>query len=156
PLAILISEAQTVLARERSAAEYREAVETCLDTAQQMRRLTESLLDLAHLDAEHEPRPRQRLNLADTVCACVERLRPLAQKSDLQIQCDLAPSQALGNADHLSQVITNLLSNAIHYNKAHGTVRVSTRAANGVAVFTIADTGAGIALEHLPHIFERF
>src|SRR5213592_1019500 len=51
PLAVIISEAQTALSRERSAAEYRESVETCLDSAQQMRRLTESLLQLARLDA---------------------------------------------------------------------------------------------------------
>src|SRR5436309_1558274 len=45
PLAVLISEAQTTLARERSAPEYRETLEACLDTAQQIRRLTESLLE---------------------------------------------------------------------------------------------------------------
>src|SRR5207247_5337326 len=47
PLAVLISEAQTTLAHQRTAPEYRETVEVCLDTAQQMRRLSESLLELA-------------------------------------------------------------------------------------------------------------
>ena len=51
PLAVLISETQTTLARERTAAEYRETVEACLDTAQQMKRLTQSLLELARYDA---------------------------------------------------------------------------------------------------------
>ena len=54
PIAVLISEAQTALARTRSAAEYRETVEACLDTAQKMRRLMESLLELARFDAGQE------------------------------------------------------------------------------------------------------
>jgi two-component system OmpR family sensor kinase len=54
PLAVIISEAQTTLARERNAVEYRETVEACLETAQQMRRLTESLLELARFDAGQE------------------------------------------------------------------------------------------------------
>src|SRR5882672_6455489 len=90
PLAVIISEAQTSLARERSAAEYRETVETCLDTAQQMRRLTESLLELARLDGSQEPSQRERLDLAETTRASIERLRPLARQRGLQIQSDLA------------------------------------------------------------------
>src|SRR5262249_12772140 len=54
PIAVLISEAQTALARPRSDAEYRETIEATLNAAQQMRRLTESLLTLARLDAGHE------------------------------------------------------------------------------------------------------
>src|SRR5882724_10083432 len=72
PLAVIISELQTTLARERTTPEYRETLEACLDTAQQMRRLTESLLELARLDASQEPLERSRLDLAETTVACVE------------------------------------------------------------------------------------
>ncbi len=51
PLAVLITDAQTTLARQRTAEDYRETVEGCLDTAQQMRRLTDSLLELARFDS---------------------------------------------------------------------------------------------------------
>jgi two-component system, OmpR family, sensor kinase len=144
------------LARERSASEYREAVETCLDTAQQMRRLTESLLNLAHLDADHDPIERRHLDLAEAVTTCLEHLRPLAETRGLQIHCDLAPASAFTNPDHLAQVITNLVTNAIHYNRPHGVIHVRTHTENGASVLTIADTGQGIAPEHLPHVFERF
>lgn len=67
PLAVLISEAQTTLARERTAGEYRETVEACLEAAQQMSRLTESLLQLARFDAGQENFARHPLDRKSVV-----------------------------------------------------------------------------------------
>jgi two-component system OmpR family sensor kinase len=156
PLAVLISEAQTALARERGADEYRETVEACLDTAQQMRRLTESLLELARFDSGREEVQRPPFNIAENARACVERLRPLADARGVKIECDLAAATIRFNAERFGQVLTNLVTNAIQYNKPGGEVRVSTRAEETDALLVVADNGAGIAAEDLPHIFERF
>jgi len=156
PLAVIISETQTTLARERSPAEYRETIEACLDTAQQMRRLTDSMLALARSDAQAEQVEPRELDLAAETRACVERLAPLAAERSVQIRCDLAPATVHGSPDRLAQVVTNLVANAIHYNKPGGEVRVSTAAENGWTVLRVADTGIGISSEDLPHIFERF
>jgi two-component system, OmpR family, sensor kinase len=156
PLAVIIAEAQTTLARQRGAAEYRESIAVCLDAAQQMRRLAESLLQLARFDADQEPIRRSAVDLAENACVCVRRVGPLAEERGIKIHCDLGPAETFGDADRLGQLITNLLTNAIHYNKPNGEIRIGTRRENGSAVLTVTDSGQGIAAEDIPHLFERF
>jgi heavy metal sensor kinase len=156
PIAVLISETQATLARERTAAEYRDTVEACLETAQQMRRLTQSLLALARYDSGQEAIERLPLDLASPASAGLDLIAPLALERGIRIHADLGPAPAVGDADRLSQVMVNLLTNAIEYNRPEGEVRVATRVENGEAVFVVADTGSGISEEDLPHLFKRF
>jgi heavy metal sensor kinase len=156
PLAVLISEAQTMLARERSPADYRESMAACLDTAQKMRRLAESLLELARLDAGQERLRMEQTNLSAIVQDGVNLIRPLAAGRNLQIQCDLAPAETFCDATRIAQVVANLLTNAINFNKEGGAIAITTRAENGAVILTVADTGRGIAAKDLPRVFERF
>lgn len=156
PIAVIISEAQTTLARERSAAEYRETIEVCLETAQQMRRLTQSLLELARYDAGQTSMERQSFDLSERVQLCSELIHPLARHRNIHIRQDLSSARMIGDPDRIDQVITNLLSNAIYYNKDGGKIDISTQAEGASVILTISDTGSGISADDISHIFERF
>jgi two-component system OmpR family sensor kinase len=156
PVSVMLTQAQSTLNRDRSAAEYREAVEACQRAAQRMRRLIESLLELARFDAGQEQLKRLQFDFSRTVGDCVELVKPLADERGVKIHSELAPVNCVGDSERLSQVVTNLLTNAIQYNKAEGEVRVKLQSENGVAVLNVADTGAGISAEDLPRVFERF
>ncbi|HEY1111331.1 MAG TPA: ATP-binding protein [Opitutaceae bacterium] len=158
PLAVILTETQRVLSRERTAAEYREAIEVCRETAQEMKRLTESLLELARFDAGQETLRRQPFDLAVVAQAAVDLMRPLAVERNLKVDVACAPVSASGDPARLRQVVVNLLQNAVRYNRDGGAIRVTTSASanENEAVLTVSDTGSGIAAEALPHVFERF
>ncbi|BCU79248.1 ATP-binding protein [Luteolibacter sp. LG18] len=155
PLTLMISEAQTTLARERSPEDYQEALAGCLDAAQQMRRLTEALLDLARSDGG----PASSLATFDmAVCAheVADRLRPLVAERQLVLELDLATAAIHGSPERFGLVVGNLLSNAVHYNRPGGVIRVRTRQAGDVSELIVEDTGVGIAEGDLPRVFDRF
>jgi heavy metal sensor kinase len=156
PLAVMIISAQAALCREREAADYRYAVEECLETAQQMRRIAESLDELSRIDAGKSNVPRGKVDLAESARSCVERILPVARRRGIGIHGDYTPAVAFTIPDRLDRLISNLLSNAISYNRFGGEVRVATGVSNGAVVLTVSDTGIGIAEAHLPHIFDRF
>jgi two-component system, OmpR family, sensor kinase len=156
PVAVILTQTQAALSRERTAVEFRKTVEACQRAAQRMRRLIESLLELARLDAGQEPMQRVRFDLSETIRDCVELIRPLADERKITIHCNLPMFQCDGDPDRLAQVITNLLTNAIQYNEKEGRVQVGVTAEKGMAVLTVADTGQGIPTDDLPHIFDRF
>lgn len=156
PLAVLITEAQTILSRQRSAEEYRESIEDSLGAAQQMRGLIESLLELAHVESSDEAPHRERFDLAEVVEACVVHVAPLAEKRNIDIDTELAPVATIGDESQIARVITNLVSNAIQYNHEHGSVRVKLNAGDDTAYLTVANTGETISTEDLPYVFDRF
>jgi two-component system, OmpR family, sensor kinase len=156
PVAVIVSQTQMALTRDRSAPEYRETLEACQRAAQRMRGLIESLLQLARLDAGQEQFKREPFDLANVARETIQLLEPLARERGLQIISHLAPAQTRGDAERISQVILNLVTNAIHYTPAGGTITVSTESENQLAILRVADTGAGIPAEDLPHLFDRF
>ncbi len=156
PVTVIVSQTQTVLARERNAVEYRESLEACQRAAQRMRTLIESLLQLARFDAGQELLNQTDVDLVAIGRECVDLLRPLAAERGIDLTCDLKPVCCRGDSDKISQVITNLLKNAIQYTSEGGRVSLATTSAAGLARIVVADTGCGMSREELPHIFERF
>jgi two-component system, OmpR family, sensor kinase len=156
PVSVILTQTQTALNREREAADYKQTVEACQRAAQRMRKLIGALLELARLDAGQEQLKRLPLDFSKTIADCIELIRPLADERGVKIFTELAPLEISGDSERLTQVVTNLLTNAIQYNHDGGEARVKLESQSGLAILTVSDTGAGISREDLPRVFERF
>jgi two-component system sensor histidine kinase BaeS len=122
-------------------------------------RLTRLLDDLSAL-AEAE-RPGLLLETEPVDLAAVAGTQTAAfaaSFSDRGIELTSSLSAAVvdGEPKRLEQIVVNLLSNALRYTDAGGTVKVAVRPEGGTAVLEVADTGIGIAPEDLPRVFTRF
>lgn len=156
PVTVLLSQTQTALSRERTAADYRETLVVCQRTAQRMRQLTESLLALARLDDDTLETRAERCDMQSLAREVVELLRPLATEHRIRLHSELSEAACLGDPHQLSQVLTNLVSNAIAYNHPDGEVAVRVSVNGHDVAVVVADTGQGIAPEHCAQVFERF
>ncbi len=156
PLTLLRTHAELALSRPRSAEEYRETVEGCLRAAQRMSALVEALLTLARADAGKLELRREPMALAQVVADALTQLHPLALAAGLTVEADLEKVSVAGDAARLAQVITNLIGNAVQYNRPGGRIVVRLGVEGATAVLSVADTGCGIPMEDRPHVFERF
>ena len=156
PLSIIYSNTQLALSKERTVEEYREALATTLRAAHRMKSLVEGLLVLARADAgklEIKPAP---LDLSAIIEDCAELVRPLATERKVAIDLQLHPAEMLGDALRLSQLVTNLLTNAIIYNQPGGRVTVTILTDEHSIRLEVADTGIGVDEEQRKHLFDRF
>lgn len=125
------------------------------------RRLTkeiQEMLQLANLSSrsisEAEP---AAMDLSRIVRRCLRELDPICQDRDIRLELDLGETVVRGVADHLRMLLGNLLSNAITYSGAGGTIRVASGTnASGSAFITIEDNGIGIEPAKLDRIFDEY
>ena len=121
-----------------------------------MTSIVDGLLTLARMDAGSFGYQTQRLRLDTLVTEAVNLLQPLAMAREITISAKLCEVEVEGDPSALTQVIANLLSNAIQYNRPQGTIVVQLQIADTSALLRVSDAGAGIPEEDRPHIFERF
>ena len=156
PITILLSETQRILKRERTPAEYADAMRTCHDTAARMRRLVEALLLLARQDAAGAQAPREDCDLAVILRETIGQLAPLAQERAIEVRPALLPTPCRGDPASLAILATNLVANAIQHHGASGRVEVACSPSPHGVTFSVSDDGPGIPADDLPHIFRRF
>lgn len=119
--------------------------------------LINDIIKLSELDSDSIEAIYEDINLSDVVDDCMRILQENARRHDINLyeHCD---SKAVinGNRSMLEELVTNLVNNAITYNKQGGSVWIDVNKDNGSVVLTVKDNGIGIPQEHRERIFERF
>jgi heavy metal sensor kinase len=157
PLAALMAAVDVALRKPRAAEEYRRVLEECQGIGEQMGEMVEKLLALARLDAGATSVRTRFLDAAEIADQCAALVRPLAEARGLRLRVqDNGPALLTTDAEKLREVVTNLLHNAIEYNRPQGSVELSVARDNGQLRIQVRDTGIGIPAEAREHIFERF
>jgi two-component system phosphate regulon sensor histidine kinase PhoR len=129
------------------------------EQARNMQRLVDDLLTLSALESEQNPPADTTFPIAPLLSEICAQARALSTGRHTIVAVLPADSEALvtGARDELASAFTNLVSNAVRYTPDGGTITLSWQIdAAGRGRFAVADTGVGIAAEHLPRLTERF
>lgn len=157
PAGILVARSDYVLSIIRNKplyADIRDDVETI---GRQAQRIAKTVKDLLTFTRATRLR-REVFDVRSVVESAVGLVWPLIGETGPAIECRLGPIAVpvCGDRDRLEQVLTNLLTNAIHATPPSGVIGVSAAAAGGGVEIVVRDTGVGIAPEHLERIFDPF
>jgi heavy metal sensor kinase len=157
PLTALKGNLEVAFARNRSAPEYRETLIGNLASVDWLIHLCRSLITLAKLTGE-EMRPlKQPVQIPKLLREVIEELRVLAEDRHIGLRVEMTPVPDIhGHPEQLQRVFVNLIDNALRHTSPGGIITGTVSAASTHVVVSIADTGEGIAPEHIPYIFDRF
>jgi signal transduction histidine kinase len=136
-------------------AQQREALADCLEESDRILSMLNALMDISEAETGVLRLPREAVPLEPLLREVVDLYEDVADARHVSVTLSADDVTVVGSRDRLRQVFANLLDNAIKYTAAQGTVTIRARADAGDAVVTVADTGAGIAPEHLPRIWDR-
>ncbi len=157
PLTAIKGQAEVALQRDRSPEAYRQTIGAINEEADRLIRLTGSLLSLARADAGQIALSLDNVDVGDIVNSAAEHARPGAAAKNLQLLIEPGSQTTIAaDQDLLIQLLLNLLDNAIKYTPDGGRVTVSWELHDDAVSLSVRDTGAGIAPEDIPHIFDRF
>jgi heavy metal sensor kinase len=157
PLTVIMGSLEVTLKKARSAEEYREVLITNLGQVERMIALTRSLLMMARFAGERPPLHVTSMAIEPLVKDLIGELAVLAENRHITLVVEAHPvPRVMGDEGWVRHMLINLLDNALRYTPSGGTVTVCIEEVANTVVIAVKDTGAGIAPEHLPHLFERF
>lgn len=158
PLASLSTATYLLLRPEMSREQRDQIVNNIHNETLRLNSLASSFLDLARLESGRVQFRKTRFSLADLLYECRDVMMTKAQETNVQIRIDVPNDMPLMEADRdkIKQVILNLISNAIKYNRVNGSVIITGNFNEAEQSIIVQDTGVGIPEESIPHLFEKF
>ena len=155
PIANMLGEAQVALSRDRSAAEYRETIESTIGECERLSGIVDNLLFVARADAATEPVERIRFDARAAVEKIAAFYETIAEDRHVAINCS-GQGQIAADPALFERAVGNLVDNALRFTPEHGSIQIAlVERANDFEV-AVSDNGSGVAPEHLPRVFDRF
>jgi two-component system heavy metal sensor histidine kinase CusS len=158
PVNNIRGEAEVALARARSAEEYRDVIESCLEEAVRLSDLIGDLLFLARAESPLSDLRRERVNVGDLLAGVREYYEASAADGGVSLTTTVADKPVIAELDRalLQRAVGNLVSNALAHTPPGGAVVLGTSADISTIRIEVSDTGVGIPVEALPRVFDRF
>ncbi|MDD5434035.1 MAG: ATP-binding protein [Nitrospira sp.] len=156
PTSIIKSYCDVTLGKERTAADYRNALSKVGDSVNRMCDLINRILVISRLDTTTMQIRPARVNLNLILKDVIKLLDATAANKETTI--NFTEKSVIVNCDReaITEVLTNLTENAIKYNKQGGSINIDISEDNNWVITTVEDTGIGIPSEEIPKIFDRF
>lgn len=158
PLTIMKTGIETVTTeKSQSLKEYQVLSKDLLEEINKLINMSNDLLFLSKRDATKLEKKFIKINISLICANQIKLIQPYAAEKTVFLDSEIKGQYYLkGNADQLNQLITNLLKNAVDYNKQNGRVLLSLEKQKNNIILKVLDTGIGIAPEDLKHIYKRF
>lgn len=155
-----LTAASEILVRTASelSSEQKELLEMIERETSYLAQMAQEFLDLARLESGRTHITQETVDIAALITDIVQMQEPQAAARGISINCSLPPDLPLISADanRIKQVLLNLTSNAIKYNKIEGEIVIVVSVVEDKLEVEISDTGHGIPEASLPHLFDRF
>ncbi|MBI4038727.1 HAMP domain-containing protein [Candidatus Daviesbacteria bacterium] len=157
PLSAQRTNIEVALARDRSKEDYQQALEESLVDNNRLSTTLKNVLDLAWSEADAARTQFENFDLSELVQEMMDLGTKMAVKKQISVDGSIEQHLLIsGKKDKLERALINLVDNAIKYTPDKGTVTISLQKKRDQAQFKVKDTGRGISVRDLPHVFERF
>jgi signal transduction histidine kinase len=125
---------------------------------ERMNEMIEDLLNLAKIEAGNFNLTKRDVCGCDVVTEAVEMMSVQAQEKNIKIETSGTDQPLQMSCDHnqVLRVFSNLIGNAVKFTPEFGSIKITAEDCGNEAMFSISDTGPGIAEHHIPHVFDRF
>lgn len=124
--------------------------------ALRMKELVLNMLTLSRMEANWQETIDEKIDLKDIILNVFESNKIKSQKRNINIELDIESAIIIANKEKITEVVNNLVDNAIKYTDDGGEIKIILKNNRDKAIFTVKDNGCGIESKYLNRIFERF